>query len=496
MSEIGLNEINKDAISFKRLSGKAHTQFGFDVTEEGLTSNVQIAASTVFGEKINPNPADNPSALTSLYSTDGVVERVRFEIDIIASTTVGTNQSQGYKLKLPSDYSANGVLNNIFGSGTYLHEALGRLQIVPSLYGDLKNDGTTQYDATLFDTNLNPIPKFSDINWNLDPYSGILFVQDPPLSFDTNAARPRFLEAFLYVGKYLDSVLTNQSGTSERIEKQINQTSHGFAVGDVLISSGNTYNKALAIEQQPEALGVVTVVEDVDNFTLAYVGYTDLVGGMTDDNGDLLSGDTVYYLSDVDEGKLTATPPVTVGDILKPIMYVIESNTSANIFQVRGNVITSGSTNNEGDLLVVNSGAGAEIGVTPNASDTVELRTLIGSGDTSVAQVGNNVIIYSDSQKERVITVTTDTSVAISSVANNTLFVASGTTSYTLPAAPSVGTVLSFTDGLGDAGTNTITVSGNGNNIVDDTLAFINTNYGSFTVEYNGVFWSVTSFIT
>jgi len=398
MSEIGLKEINKDAISFKRLSGKAHTQFGFDVTEEGLTSNVQIAASTVFGEKINPNPADNPSALTSLYSTDGVVERVRFEIDIIASTTVGTNQSQGYKLKLPSDYNANGVLNNIFGSGTYLHEALGRLQIVPSLYGDLKNDGTTQYDATLFDTNLNPIPKFSDINWNLDPYSGILFVQDPPALFDGSAARPRFLDAYLYVGKFLDSILTgatseNQSGTSERIEKQINQTSHGFAVGDVLISSGNTYNKALAIEQQPEALGVVTVVEDVDNFTLTYAGYTDLVAGMTDDNGDLLSVDTVYYLSDVEEGKLTATPPVTVGDILKPMMYVIESNTSANIFQVRGNVITSGSTNNEGDLLVVNSGAGAEIGVTPNATDTVELRTLIGSGNTTVTIDGNEIII-------------------------------------------------------------------------------------------------------
>jgi hypothetical protein len=398
MSEIGLKEINKDAISFKRLSGKAHTQFGFDSTEEGLTSNIQIAASTVFGEKINPNPADSPSALTSLYSTDGVVERVRFEIDIIPSTTVGTNQSQGYQLKLPSDYSTNGVLKDIFGSGTYLHTGLGKLQIVPSLYGEFDEDaGTTQYDVTLYDTNLNEIPKFSDINWNLDPYSGILFVQDPPQLFDNSTAKPRFLEAYLYVGEFLDSVLTNQSGTSERIEKQINQTSHGFAVGDVLISSGNTYNKALAIEQQPEALGVVTVVEDVDNFTLTYAGYTDLVAGMTDDNGNLLSGDTVYYLSDVEEGKLTASPPVTVGDILKPMMYVIESDTSANIFQVRGNVITSGSTNNEGDLLVVNSGAGAEIGLTPNASDTVELRTLIGSGDTTVTVDGNEIIINTTS---------------------------------------------------------------------------------------------------
>jgi len=398
MSEIGLKEINKDAISFKRLSGKAHTQVGFDSTEEGLTSNIQIAASTVFGEKINPNPADSPSALTSLYSTDGVVERVRFEIDIIASTTVGTNQSQGYKLKLPSDYNANGVLNNIFGSGTYLHEALGRLQIVPSLYGDLKNDGTTQYDATLFDTNLNPIPKFSDINWNLDPYSGILFVQDPPALFNTSAARPRFLDAYLYVGEFLDSILTtttseNQSGTSERIEKKITQISHGFVIGDVLLSSGNTYTKALGIQQQPEALGVVTVVEDVDNFTLTYAGYTDLVTGMTDDVGNPLSGDTVYYLSDVEEGKLTAAPPVSVGDIVKPMMYVIETNATANIFQVRGNVISTGATNNDGDLLVVNSGAGAEIGVTPNVSDTVELRTLIGSGNTTVTIDGNEIII-------------------------------------------------------------------------------------------------------
>ena len=208
MSEIGLKEINKDAISFKRLSGKAHTQVGFDSTEEGLTSNIQIALTTVFGEQINPLPVTN-SGLTSLYSTDGVVERVRFEIDIIASTTVGTNQSQGYQLKLPAGYS--GAAN--FPAGTYLHEALGRLQIVPSLYGTLKPDGSTEYDPTLFDTNLNPIPKFSDINWNLDPYSGILFVQDPPSSFDTSAARPRFLDAYLYVGKYLDNVVTGASAS-------------------------------------------------------------------------------------------------------------------------------------------------------------------------------------------------------------------------------------------------------------------------------------------
>jgi hypothetical protein len=209
---MALNELNKDAISFKKLVGKAHTQETFAFTEEPITSNIQISFSTVFGNAIDPLPVTN-GGLTGLTDTDGVVEKLRFEIDLIPDTEIGTNQSQGYRLKLPSGYS--GALSSTFSGGTYLNEALGKLQIVPSLYGELLGDGTTEYEPRLFETDgLTEITKFDSIDWILDTYNGILFVQSPPAGYDVSAERPAFMDAYLYVGDYLDATLTGATSAS------------------------------------------------------------------------------------------------------------------------------------------------------------------------------------------------------------------------------------------------------------------------------------------
>lgn len=204
---MSLNTLNTDAISFKKLGGKAHTQQTFAITEEGIGTNVQLSYSTVFANSIVSLPVTD-SGLTSLYNTNGVVERVKFEIDIIPDTQIAVGRSQGYRLKLPSDYNTFGELYPQFSAGTYLHTALGRLQIVPSLYGKLKNDGTTEYDPILYTTLNAVIPKFDPINWYFDPYSGTLFIQDPPSGYDTSSARPKYLEAFLFIGDYVDDLLT------------------------------------------------------------------------------------------------------------------------------------------------------------------------------------------------------------------------------------------------------------------------------------------------
>lgn len=209
---MAINDTNKLAISIKRLSGKAHTQQNFSINEESVASNVSMSYSTIFGSPIQPNP-ESTGGLSALYSNDGIVERVKFEVDIIADTQIGTNQSQGYRLKLPSNYTASGYLNET--SGTYLHTALGRLQIVPGLYGALLAGGTTEYDPVLYETNgSTEIPLFDPINWRLDTYNGVLFVQDPPAGFDVNASRPGFVEAYLYVGNFVDDALSVVSGAT------------------------------------------------------------------------------------------------------------------------------------------------------------------------------------------------------------------------------------------------------------------------------------------
>lgn len=494
---MALNSINKEALSFKKLFGKAHTQFSFGIVNEAISSNIQIASSTIFADPLDPLPATNGGLVTT-GDTDSVVEKVRFEIEILPDTTIGTNQSQGYYLKLPAGY--NGVLSGEFSGGSRLYEALGKLQIVPKLYGTLKADGTTEYDPVLYQTDgTTVISTLSEINWNLDPYNGILFVQNPPVIYDTLPARPKFLEAYLYVGDYLNVGGTGGSGSGERIEKEILQINHGFAVGDVLSTSGGTYIKALAQQEEPEALGIVTVTGGSDVFTLTYAGYTEAINLMSDVNGNPLSGDTIYYLSDTLEGKLTSVEPVSVDDVRKPMIYIIESGTSGNIFQVRGDLVDSGSTSGgDTNVQVVNSGGGIEVGITPNAGDTVELRTLVGSGDTIITQDGDQIIISSSSTFDsRDTIITNSTSISINNNQGDTTYIASGTTTYQLPSNPLTGLNFTFSDGIGNAGNgiDEITINGNGNNILDDTFALINTNYGSITMEFNGVYWTITSFV-
>lgn len=221
---MSLNTLNTDAISFKRLSGKAHTQQNFAVTEESIPSNISLAFTTVFGSSINPLPVSN-GGLNTLYATDGKVEKVRFDLEIIPDTLVGTNRSQGYRLKLPVGYTGSGALGSKFSGGTKLYTSLGKLQLVPSLYGKVKPDGSTEYDPILYQTNGSTIiPKFDPINWIIDNYSGILFIQDPPAGYDISASRPGYVEAFLFVGDYLDQLIASGlTGTSVEWSEIINK---------------------------------------------------------------------------------------------------------------------------------------------------------------------------------------------------------------------------------------------------------------------------------
>lgn len=210
-----INTLNSGAISFKRLGGKAHTQQNFAITEESIPSNISLAFTTVFGASVNPLPITN-GGLNTLYATDGKVEKVRFDLEIIPDTLIGTNQSQAYRMKLPLGYTGSGALGSKFSGGTKLYTALGKLQLVPSLYGTVKPDGSTEYDPVLLQTNGSTvIPKFDPINWIIDNYSGILFVQNPPAGYDISASRPAYVEAFLYVGDYLDQLIASGlTGTS------------------------------------------------------------------------------------------------------------------------------------------------------------------------------------------------------------------------------------------------------------------------------------------
>ena|SRR5215469_6461322 len=63
---------------------------------------------------------------------------------------------------------------------------------------------------------------------------------------------------------------------------------------------------------------------------------------------------------------------------------------------------------------------------------------------------------------------------------------------FLLPANPFLDQLVVVIDGSGQAAASHITVDGNGNEILNSPTYTINQNYGSVTLVWNGVFWSVT----
>lgn len=103
----------------------------------------------------------------------------------------------------------------------------------------------------------------------------------------------------------------------------ITQSSHGFAVGDVLKFSGSTYAKAKAdTAADAEVVGIVSAVGGTNTFTLLMSGYISGLSGLTQG--------TLYFLDPSTAGALTATEPSTVGQVSKPLLQAV--STTAGIF--------------------------------------------------------------------------------------------------------------------------------------------------------------------
>jgi hypothetical protein len=105
----------------------------------------------------------------------------------------------------------------------------------------------------------------------------------------------------------------------DAITKDINQTSHGFAVGDWLKVSGGAYAKAQAdsIANCEGTVGVVSAVADVNNFTIQFAGYISGLSGLT--------ANSVHYLDASTAGSETTTEPT----ISKPV--IVADSTSSGV---------------------------------------------------------------------------------------------------------------------------------------------------------------------
>lgn len=223
----------------------------------------------------------------------------------------------------------------------------------------------------------------------------------------------------------VDFPTSGMSGGSA-ITNLITQNAHGFSVGQVVYLNGTTYTLANAATiGTAEVVGMVTSVPSANTFYLLIGGYCETLSGLTPG--------TVYFLSNVTPGALTATEPTTVGHISKPLV-IADTSTSGYFFNFRGKInpspaptpivmqwatltssatlqpnfgyyLNSGSTLNlalpttfsVGDLIILVSLNNTRWNVTQSAGQTVignQLQTTVGASG-SIASLINGVNCFS-----------------------------------------------------------------------------------------------------
>lgn len=228
--------------SQKKLLGKAHTSNKKLDGEEVIGSNIQTATSLVFGESIPNEPNQTLYLLQGAPGSANTVEYIQFSLDPIEGTAynasvgggggsdVGESSQEpgthGYAFRLPSNYQS--VTSNpratggIFVNNKVIHETLGAIQLVPPFFSRVNPN---PYIVKLYKDNGSgglgeEIPLLDDIDWSVDYYNGILFVQDYK-----STVVPKFARAFAYVGKMSNEVIGAGGGGTTYATNVLLQTS-------------------------------------------------------------------------------------------------------------------------------------------------------------------------------------------------------------------------------------------------------------------------------
>ncbi len=132
-------------------------------------------------------------------------------------------------------------------------------------------------------------------------------------------------------------VLSSGSGTDGRsVRATKTQTSHGFSAGSVIrfeqVPDGTTGTFKLASANSgisAEAIGIVeSVSASGDEFTVVYSGEIDTTNFITNGtNG--VTGSDVWFLDTALAGGLTATAPVSSGQIIKPVLTLVSGSSKS-----------------------------------------------------------------------------------------------------------------------------------------------------------------------
>ena len=284
-------------IAVKRLSGKAQTNANNSLGQEPKGSTVQTTATTVFAEALPNNPAQTLYLIQSeSVGSPGTAMFAEFEIRAFGDqyandgedgeTTINTFHS--YELILSTSFD-NGISSGDFNThastptsfgtfpfngGSSMTGSRGRLQIIPEFVSDIPAGvgASNPYIPQLFSTlnpDSSPISATDGIDWYLDAFSGILFIQDPVAygsigSPNTNAAVPFKIKAFAYVGKYQDQATFTANDVGLHISAS---TGTGFSLANDATASFESGTAGITVTA--DASKKITIGASTDNVQFA-----------------------------------------------------------------------------------------------------------------------------------------------------------------------------------------------------------------------------------
>jgi hypothetical protein len=251
---MGFDAKTERLISLKKLSGKAHTSNDKGLANEALPSGITISSATIFSEAITASPTATP------YWNNGVVEFLRLQAEFITGADTSDGR-HGFRLKLPSDYVSNSTNPNkgagVFVNNQVLNESSGKLQLVPATFA-AAYEAKPHYGTIGSGTRIYLL---DDRDWNLDYFNAVYFQQDPPGTGD-HAQNPTYVEAYIYIGDFLDDVVDNisssgsgssSSGSTTLREKNIYVATNTIVAATNILVDGVNFNLA---NQDPELIDI------------------------------------------------------------------------------------------------------------------------------------------------------------------------------------------------------------------------------------------------
>jgi len=276
--------------AFKKLAGKANTSALREFYEETIPSNIQVKTDTIFAEEIPQTVSANTSDLYTRYSASSgapaTVEFVEFTIESILGTDYDANTGSfgdvgfgagdeaqssgfhGFQLKLHADYnvSSSNPLSGTapFSSSQVVHETNGELQLVSPSFGPQSgNNYTIQLYTSKGGSRIYPT---DPIDWVMDYFNGVLFIQD------YNASKtPTYAVGYIYTGKMASTAITDASGSGGSggisYSRRAISTNATASVGDTLIgvTSTGSIELRLAPAQDLEAGQYMTIKKEVNS---------------------------------------------------------------------------------------------------------------------------------------------------------------------------------------------------------------------------------------